>query len=145
MSALQLIKATMDDCEIIYNWANEEEVRKNSFNSDLIEYEDHIKWFEAKINDDNVYLFILKDEDILVGMLRLEKQEDDSLLINFSIDANSRGKGYATKLLKLIKEKYLNEVLIGKVKPENIGSIKAFEKAGYIKKEEEDYLVFYSK
>lgn len=150
MSNLKLIKATKADCKNIYDWANEEEVRKNSFNSDLIKYEDHVKWFESKLNDEDVYLFIVKDKgeedkDISVGMLRLERQENNSLLINFSIDVNSRGKGYATKLLKFIKDKYRNELLVGKVKTTNIGSMKAFEKSEYWSEKEGNHMVYYSK
>ena len=47
------------DCDLIYNWANDEYVRKNSFSNEKIIYEDHIKWFNKKIDEKNNYFFML--------------------------------------------------------------------------------------
>lgn len=145
MSDCRLVEATFNDCELLYQWANDKEVRKNSFNHHLIVYEDHIKWFEDKLRSDNTTIYIFKNIQESIGMLRLEKIDESTMLINYSIDKKYRGQGYATKLLQTIKKQQVNYILVGKVKKDNIGSIRAFEKAGYFMKEELEYQVFYSK
>lgn len=146
MKEYKLVKANEDDCELLYRWTNEEEVRKNSFNTDKINYEDHVKWFMGKLNSLETFIYIFKaNDEYPIGVIRLEKIDEDSMLINFSIDSKYRGLGYATKLLDLIKIKFEDYILVGKVKKGNIGSIRAFQKAGYIMTEELDKLIFYSK
>lgn len=145
MSEYKLVKASEDNCELLYKWTNEEEVRKNSFNTDKINYEDHVKWFMGKLNSLEIFIYIFKKNEEPIGVMRLEKIDEESMLINFSIDCKYRGLGYATKLLKLIKVQFEEYILVGKVKKDNIGSIKAFRKSGYIMTEELDKIIFYSK
>lgn len=145
MNGYRLVSANIDDCDLLYEWANDHEVRKNSFNTNQINYEEHMKWFRDKLGSNDTYIYIFKNENGPIGVIRLDKLDDMSMLINYSIDKRHRGNGYATKLLKLIRIKYTNYVLIGKVKEENIGSIKAFLKAGYFKEQKIDCIVFYSK
>ncbi len=132
------------DCDLVFKWANDEVVRNNSFNSNIIKYEDHIKWFNEKLKSDDSVMYIFEVNDINVGIMRLDRLDDKSLLINYGIAKEHRGKGYATYLLQMIKAKYNKNLLIGKVKPTNMASIKAFIKAGYIMKDELDVKVFYS-
>ena len=146
MEEYKLVKANEDDCELLYIWTNEEEVRKSSFNTNKINYEDHVKWFMGKLNSLETFMYIFKTNDEEpIGVMRLEKIDEDSMLINFSIDSKYRGLGYATKLLDLIKIKFEDYVLVGKVKKDNIGSMKAFQKSGYTMIDELDKLIFYSK
>lgn len=140
----ELVCATESDRDLLFKWANDRTVRLNSFNSDLINYQDHLKWFMNKIksNDSIIYMFKVNKKN--AGVIRLDRIEANTCLINYSISKEYRRKGYATILLILIKEKYKSSLLIGKVKKDNIGSIKAFMRAGYIMKEELDVFVFYS-
>lgn len=145
MSNLILVKARKEDCNLLFNWANEESVRENSFDSSKIVYEDHCNWFTNKLESPDTLIFIVKNAPHSIGVIRLEKIDNDSKLINYSIDVKYRQQGYGTKLLKLMKEKFPNQTLIGKVKKNNMSSIRAFEKAGYIKIEHPEYNKFYSR
>ena len=48
---LNFRNAKIDDIKLYYSWANDESVRKQSFNSKKIYFEVHQKWFESKIQD----------------------------------------------------------------------------------------------
>lgn len=142
-------RATIEDCDLLFEWANEPAVRQNSFNSEKIKYEDHVKWFENKISLLNCLIFICEDEGKPVGQIRIEKEENQGL-INFSVDGNCRGKGYGKKMLEdigeaLIQEKSGVTELIGRVKPENTASRKAFEGAGYSKIELSEFIEYHKK
>ena len=44
-----------NDCNLIYNLSKDPLVRSNSFNSEPIIYENHVKWFNKVINDSNIF------------------------------------------------------------------------------------------
>lgn len=145
MTHLTLVKARKEDCNLLFDWANEESVRENSFDSSKIIYEDHYEWFIKKLKSPDTLIYIVKNGNQSIGVIRLEKRDNDSLLINYSVDVKYRRQGYGTKFLILMKENFSNKTLIGKVKNNNMSSIRAFEKAGYIKTDKPAYIEFSSK
>jgi len=48
MNILHLVEAASKDAELIYNWANDPEVRNNAVNNEPIIYENHLEWFNKK-------------------------------------------------------------------------------------------------
>lgn len=132
---LHLRRATESDIDTLYHWANNPEVRKNSFNTDHIPYDTHKKWFSNMMKDENVVQYILEDEGVAIGQIRININENIAE-IGYSISSEFRSQGYGRKMLKLvvseIKENYPEVIqLIAKVKPENIASNKLFESEGY--------------
>lgn len=132
---IYLQKATKDDMDLIYRWANDSAVREASFNTNHISYEEHQAWYDKMMQDDNVLQFIMMDEDVAVGQIRLSVDGDEAE-ISYSIAAEYRGKGYARKMLELMRDEVCNNLtnintLVAKVKPENSTSSKLFESEGY--------------
>ncbi|WP_427338100.1 GNAT family N-acetyltransferase [Caloranaerobacter sp. DY30410] len=145
---IKLVPVKEEHCDLLFKWVNDETVRKNSFNTNEIDYEQHKKWFENKIKSSNTFIYICYiDKKIPIGQIRVD-MEDGIGFIDYSIDKKYRGQGYGTKLLKEIVNKFKNEVrnirrLVGKVKIENIPSQKAFAKAGYRHEKKNDYIEYY--
>ena len=130
-----LREATMQDMDLIYEWANDPAVRINSFNSEPIQYDTHVKWFKRIMSDESVLQYILMDDDKNVGQIRLNIDGAEAE-IGYSIASDYRGKGYGHLILQLVakevKKKYPEiKILVAKVKPENIASNKLFEHEGY--------------
>lgn len=131
---------------LLFDWANDTECRKNSFNSETISFEEHSKWFQYKMQDKNsvMYLYCVLDEP--VGQIRLDF-EGDKAFIGYSIKSAARGKGYGKQIIKLVEEKirlekYQIKYLCGKVKYENEASKKIFEQLDYTPSHEEDYILY---
>jgi RimJ/RimL family protein N-acetyltransferase len=147
MENIYLRTATKEDVDILYNWANDKAVRQNSFNTAPIPYENHVKWFNNILSDDTVLQYIMCDEaDTPLGQIRLNLLRDKAL-ISYSISPNHRGKGLGYKLLLLIIDKAKNacpdiKTLVGQVKYENISSIKVFEKCGFERVDEPEYIEY---
>jgi len=138
--------AIEENCDLYYEWANEEEVRKNSFNTDKIPYETHVKWFFNKLRSEQSHLFVGYIESLPVGQIRIDV-EDKVGIISYSIAKEWRGKGLGTLFLQEIpsileKDGIQVEILSGSVQPQNIASQKAFEKAGFQKREKEGILEY---
>lgn len=130
-----LKKAEMEDMDLLFKWANDPVVRVNSFNTEPIPYENHVKWFKKIMDDPTVLQFILMEEDIPVGQIRLNVAGDEAE-IGYSIGNEFRGKGYGHKILQLVADEVRKNHpkvtnLIAKVKPENIASNKLFVSEGY--------------
>lgn len=142
-----LKEAKREHCDLLYNWANDKEVRENSFSKEKINYEDHIRWFYNKLQSKGLYLFIAYLENIPIGQVRLDF-EDNSGIISYSISKEFRSKGYGKSLIVLLesklKEKDISfDKLIAYVKPDNISSQKVFEKLGYNKIASQNKIMYY--
>ena len=138
---IKLRSANYEDCNLLFKWANDSQVRKNSFSPNDIDLESHIRWYEDKMKDENTSIFIVLKDNVEVGQIRVDIS-DNKGFIHYSIDKNYRGQGIGTEILQLIKLEITKVNLIGYVKKENIASMKAFEKAGYEKIEYGDFMEF---
>ncbi len=128
---------TNDDCSLLFKWVNDPLTRKNSFNTELITFEEHRGWFYSKLNDPSTIIYICVHDELKmqIGQVRVEFDKGVGE-IDYYIDPQFRGKGFGSEVLKLlpiqlIKDGFLFNLLIGKVKHINVASEKAFLKAGY--------------
>lgn len=134
------------DCDLIYNWANDENVRRNSFFQDKIIYTDHINWFNKKINEPNNYFYILVNDEGDVGTVRLDI-ENQIGTISYSISRLYRGKQYGTIIIEEL-EKKIEECridihsLYAEVKYTNVASQKIFKKLGFKEYEFQEKIVY---
>lgn len=140
-----LRKATKTDCMLLYEWRNDDLVRKNSFSQEEISFEEHKKWFYNKLDSNlcDIYLYYLENEPI--GQIRLD-YKDDIAIISYSISSGFRNHGYGRKILELIEEEAWKQetikYLYGEVKKENLASLKKFQQLGY-KMYDGDIVKFY--
>ena len=132
---LRRVKET--DMKMLFDWRNNELVRKNSFCMDPVEWNEHVKWFNTTLVKSSVLFFILICKEQEVGQIRIDLELDNTAIINYSIAEKYRGFGYGKQILHLaetelyerFKNKYMLKAL---VKENNISSQVAFERLGYI-------------
>ncbi|HIP36660.1 MAG TPA: GNAT family N-acetyltransferase [Crocinitomix sp.] len=130
---LNIRKANKSDVNLIFDWINDQSVREASFNSEKIEYEKHLKWFNNKIEDKNFIFYIFEYNKIPFSLVRFEINNFDST-IGILIDKGFRGKGLGVEVLILACENYFNENnndILAYIKKSNISSIKTFKRAGF--------------
>lgn len=142
-----LRRFTVEEIDLLYEWVNDPDSRKNSFQTEPVSYEEHVKWCYDKLKSDNIELYIAYMKNVPIGQLRLV-HEKSKLLISYSIDKKFRGLGLGRQLIQAIEEyelynKYIVKELQGCVKNNNIASQKVFENCKYEKKIESDYIVYY--
>ena len=123
------------DCRLIWQWANDPEVRAESFSQEPIAYEDHVKWFEAKLNDSNCYFYIAENRSReSVGQIRFELKKDIAH-ISISLDCKYRGQGHGSKIIELASKTFFTvteaKAIHAYIKKDNTASIAAFKKAGF--------------
>ena len=134
---MRLRRARADDIRLLWEWANDPEVRAASFSSAPIPWETHVVWFAEKVGQNRSLLFIAEDEEgIAFGQIRFDLKGGEAEL-NLSLAKEKRGIGLAVPLI----EAGVREVLAGTecervhafVKPQNAASARAFEKAGFVR------------
>ena len=132
MENLKLRPVTMEDAECILAWRNDEDSRKNSFHSDLIDWEAHVAWLTKKLDNEECMLYMVSDGTEDVGHIRLDIS-DKIGEISYMVAPEKRGKGYGSALLKLISTTPLLGVkaLVGLVQKKNAVSGKCFLTAGF--------------
>lgn len=133
-----LRRAQKADMDLLFQWANEPEVRQNSFSTAQIPYEEHKRWFAGMMEDSSRIQYIYMADDVPVGQIRVDIS-GSTAEIGYSICDGWRGKGHGKKMLALLREQVLADkpevrTLIAKVKDGNQGSEQAFLKSGYRKK-----------
>lgn len=141
---LSLREADIKDAELLFNWANEINVRTNSINQEPIIWENHLKWFSKKLNDSETKILILISEDKLLGQIRIDLV-DSYWNIDYSIDNQFRGKGLGKEIVKLVLNKYEDYKFKATVKKQNKASIKVFANLGFQKEQIESDVFDYFK
>lgn len=123
------------DVKLLFDWANDFEVRNNAINSQFISWEGHQKWFLSRLNSSTSKIFIFQLNEDPIGQVRFEF-ENNVWLIDYSIDKLHRGKGFGKFMLKEILNHFKTvEPIMAYVKTENIGSAKIFDYLGFKKNE----------
>jgi len=132
-----LREAKWEDMEQLFLWANDKEVRKNSFSMEPISYEEHQEWYEKKLEEESTQMYILCDGSLEVGSLRLE-YDAQGAEISYSIASEYRGHGYGKELISLAEQEVRRwaemsgkAVIKAQVKPGNQASKRIFTEAGY--------------
>jgi RimJ/RimL family protein N-acetyltransferase len=136
---------TNKDALQLFDWVNDEEVRKNSLNTNQISIIDHFTWFQAKIKSETTRIYLLTDEfDSPIGQIRVDKV-NENYEIDYSISNVHRGRGLGNKIVELLITQmgYVN--LLAKVKKTNVPSIKVFVNNGFKLYKEEKDLIIYTK
>lgn len=137
---LSLRLALEKDCEIIWKWANDTETRAVSFYPEFIPWDDHIRWFRSKLNDEKCFFYlVINQKGDSIGQIRIEKNKDE-VVISVSIDKIFRGCGYGSIAIKMASQMFFHacdELFIrAYIKQGNKASERAFIKAGYKKEKE---------
>ena len=123
------------DINNIYNLSNDDIIRLNSFNTDKIRFEDHVKWFEQKILDNNNLFLVTEIDNDFAGQVRFDFKGDGAV-VSLSITKKYRKLGLGVNILeKSIEYLRLNasfiKIINAYIKEDNKSSVNLFEKTGF--------------
>jgi UDP-2,4-diacetamido-2,4,6-trideoxy-beta-L-altropyranose hydrolase len=133
---LRLRPARPADCRLLFDWVNEPEVRASAFCPEPIPWERHRGWFDDRLAGDRSRIFIALDaDDRPAGQVRFDLRGDDEAEIDVSVPAEYRGRGTGSVLIALGADRLFRQSSVKRVhawiKPDNAGSLRAFERAGF--------------
>ena len=140
VSTLRLRLARAEDRRLLWEWANDPEVREASFSPDPIPWETHVAWFDAKLkpqdSEPSSSIFIAEDDEgSPLGQIRFDPRPEGDWEIAISLSRNARGRGVACELIRSGVREILKDNASVRihafVKPSNSASLKAFERADF--------------
>ena len=134
---LSFRKATQADMMLYLKWANDEEVRKQSYQTGTISLEDHKEWFLKKINDSNCLMLLFENEtNVPVGQVRFQKENEKVYVIGISLAKEFRGKGLAGTILVMASDHFFeifpDKSIYAYIKLTNTESVRSFVRAGFV-------------
>lgn len=132
---LKLRSVCEDDCSLLWEWANDPEVRAVSFSSEPIPWEQHVQWFESRLRDTHCILYIAVNSDYVpIGYVRYNIESNEAV-VSISIDRKFRNQGYGSTLIRLASHKLfqVSDVtrIYAYIRQGNKASLCAFVKAGF--------------
>ena len=142
--SLTLRLAELRDEALLLKWANDPDVRANSFSHDLISAEDHHRWFEqGLLNPNRLMLIALTPDGCPIGQIRFDRSlatgpgGADEALIGISLDQCSRGCGLSAPLVRLglqVMQQHwgLKTHAVAEVLSSNDASNACFERCGFM-------------
>ena len=134
-------KAIYNDVKNVFDLSNEEYVRQHSINKEKITWEQHVKWFRARLSDPLYEFYTVTDkEGRFIGQVRFSIEKVSAVII-ISITKLFRGKGLASKIIadsckRLYQSRNRIKKIVANINTTNISSVKSFECAGFVYKEE---------
>ena len=123
---MRLRKVTMDDARCLFDWRNDPATRAASVNRDPVAWEDHLAWLEASLANPLREVLIAED-GVPLGTVRLDK--DIRTELSITLGPVARGHGQAAPMIALATEGL--GPFVARIRPDNIASRKAFQKAGF--------------
>lgn len=139
-------QAEWKDRELLFEWANDEEVRRQSFETERILWQEHVRWFEEKMRSEDCDLLIWVEDGTEKGMLRLDYRDGEAY-VSYSVEREWRGKGAASRMIGALPGHVRGTMpeihrVVAEVKADNSFSKRIFEKCGYSQEQKEDRVVF---
>lgn len=125
-------KITLADMDLIFNWIQNRDIWRYSFNREVPDYAKHKVWFAEKIADPYVIFEKIIVDGIPCGTLRLDYIEDaDYWRLSWYILPSFQGSGVGTIALRFAKNMVLDKRIKAEVLNENIASKIVIEKSGF--------------
>ncbi len=133
---IRLSPARIGDAKALFDLANDEFVRRNSFSSSPIRWQEHIGWFDGKLADENSVLYCVRDGDVFLGQVRFDIDPATGVaVISIGLARELRGLGLAAFVISSAVKKVSCiarvSVIVAYVKDSNKASVSAFKRSGF--------------
>ncbi|MBJ95306.1 MAG: hypothetical protein CMP23_12660 [Rickettsiales bacterium] len=131
--------AEAEDCRFYWQVNNEPSTRAQSISPEPIPWESHQRWYAQRLLDQETVLYVAELEGERVGVLRFDRAGEEST-ISVALAPAYRGRGLGRQIIASGTRASLDsgavKRVIALVRPDNIGSVRAFLAAGYLRSEQ---------
>ncbi|MDA0241556.1 MAG: UDP-2,4-diacetamido-2,4,6-trideoxy-beta-L-altropyranose hydrolase [Proteobacteria bacterium] len=98
MSPLEVTHAVAEDVRVLWDWANDDDVRANSYSPETIDWNSHVDWFQTKSADLNNEIYIARLNGEPVAQIRFDIF-GGCAEIDISVDRRHRGFGFGEQTM----------------------------------------------
>lgn len=137
---ITLRKATLSDSHQILSWRNEPTTIPWMGATRELSFEEHQAWLVRVLNDSQCLFLIIEYHSEAIGQIRYHINHDiieNAAKVSINITERMHGKGIASiafrKGSELVRALCFSNTIFAYVQPDNIASIRAMEKAGFVR------------
>jgi UDP-2,4-diacetamido-2,4,6-trideoxy-beta-L-altropyranose hydrolase len=132
---MTLRPAALSDARSLYNWRNDETVRRLSLNNAAIVWDDHVAWLTTKLREPDHFHWIVERSGAPCGAVRFDVA-DGAARVSIVIAPERRGAGLGALVLaegekRLLAARSDVKRFVADIRPENRASQRLFAAAGY--------------
>jgi RimJ/RimL family protein N-acetyltransferase len=135
-----LRKATLEDGPFLLKVRNEDDVRLQSKNQEMISATTHEQWLTHNLGDAGSAIWIIERQQEKVGYIRAQKLDEPGeagkWLLSIALEAFCRGRGYGTwavtEACRLLQTDYGADTVVAEVKSQNSASLRLFKNTGFV-------------
>ena len=130
-------RAALADRDVLLAWRNDPDTRAASRSTEVIDPEEHARWYDAMLADPDRLLLIGEQDGIPIGTVRFDPRDPEhDVEVSLTIAPEHRGMGLAVPLL-LAAEKPARAALSAAgiwafILFGNDQSVATFRRAGYV-------------
>ena len=139
---ITLRKALLQDSERVLAWRNEETTIPWMGSMRALTRDEHETWYIKTLQDPKSLFFIIEANLEPAGQIRYVLTGERTAKVSINITQSMHGKGIASIAFRQGSEQVrasgFAQDIFAYVLPNNIGSIRAMEKAGYVRGETAD-------
>jgi UDP-2,4-diacetamido-2,4,6-trideoxy-beta-L-altropyranose hydrolase len=99
-SDIEIRTARADDSEKLFQWRNHSSIREVSRSTDLIDWQDHQRWFASMVSNPQKALLIGWHTGSPVGVVRFDVQNDEADVSIYLVPDNTSSSGQGRSLLQ---------------------------------------------
>ncbi len=131
---VSLRPARRTDRDLLWRWRNDPDTRRASLDQREIPLEEHARWFEDTLSraDRRLYLATVDGADVATARLDVSERE---AVVSITVAPEHRGQHLAAPVLAALAQQAADGLgiarLVAQVRPENVASRRAFERAGF--------------
>lgn len=134
---ISLRPATALDAAQIWEWNNRPEVRAASRNQRSIPWEEHARWFRARLSDPRSWILVVQSPALgPVGVVRLQERAPGEVEVSISLDAAARGQGIGRDAIRRACRNHLashpRDMLYAWIEETNTASLRCFSACGFL-------------
>ncbi len=141
-STLCLRHANAADRDLLLNWRNDPDTRRNSHTITPLTLEDHAQWLSKSLVTPSRRLFIAEDSGVPVGSVRADFAADYCEL-SWTVAPEARNKGFGKKMVRIAAEK-IGGRITAQIKEGNEASVAIAKGIGLHLEEVRDGIMYFS-
>lgn len=131
---LELRPATADDAGTLLAWRNDPDTRRASVSKGAVTEAEHGQWLARTLDSKERALFVALQGGSPIGTLRLDRVAGETWEVSITVAPEVRGKKLAAPMLRALEDVARErgaQLLVARLRPDNVPSRAAFERAGY--------------
>lgn len=138
-SRVRARRAVADDAAMLLDWRNDPATRAMSRTNDPVAPDDHRRWLDSVLADDDRTLLVALLGDEHVGTVRFDRVDPGLWEVSITMAPGARGRGLARAVLGAAEQAWRRDVgpepaVLACVRPDNPASARVFVGAGYVRR-----------